>query len=243
MPFTIYERDTVASTNDVARELADGGTPGFTAIWAKAQTSGRGRRGREWSSPAGNLYVSLLLRPGCPISSAAQLSLVAALGLGDAISEFVDASRVRNKWPNDVQLDGKKVAGLLLESSGGDTEAVDWVIVGCGVNIAVHPNIPDYLTTSLNEIAGQDVGAEAMLNAFLRCFEVRYDAWRDNGAEAIRDCWLERAVGLGQEITVRLPTKEIRGVFEGLDASGALILAKTDGTRELITAGEVFAEQ
>jgi BirA family biotin operon repressor/biotin-[acetyl-CoA-carboxylase] ligase len=184
-----------------------------------------------------------LLRPECCISSAAQLSLVAALGLGDALAEFVDISRVRNKWPNDVQLDGKKVAGLLLESSGSYSEAVEWVIVGCGVNVAVHPKIPDYPTTSLNEIAGQNVDVEGMLNAFVRCFEARYDVWRENGFAAIRDCWLERAVGLGQEITVRLPTTEIRGVFEGLDNSGALILVRTDGARELITAGEIFAEQ
>ena len=243
MPFEIHERDWVASTNDVARTLAGEGAPGLSAVWAKAQSSGRGRRGREWSSPVGNLYLSLLLRPECPIAAAAQLSLVAALGLGDALSEFVDISRVRNKWPNDVQLDGKKVSGLLLESSGVNTEAVEWVIVGCGVNVAVHPDIPNYPTTSLNEVAEQNVDVEALLNVFLRCFEVRYDAWRENGAVAIRDCWLERAVGLGQEITVRLPTKEIRGVFEGLDASGALILARTDGVRELITAGEIFAEQ
>ena len=242
MPFKIHERDRVASTNDVARTLAGEGAPGLIAVWAKSQSSGRGRRGREWSSPLGNLYLSLLLRPECSIAAAAQLSLVAALGLGDALSEFVDISRVRNKWPNDVQLDGKKVSGLLLESSGGNTEVVEWVIVGCGVNVAVHPDIPNYPTTSLNEVAEQNVDVEALLNVFLRCFEVRYDAWRENGAVAIRDCWLERAVGLGQEITVRLPTKEIRGVFEGLDASGALILARTDGARELITAGEIFAE-
>ena len=119
---------------------------------------------------------------------------------------------------------------------------VEWVIVGCGVNVAVHPDIPDYPTTSLNEVAEQNVDVEVLLNGFLRCFEVRYNAWRENGAAAIRDCWLERAVGLGQEITVRLPTKEIHGVFEGLDGSGALILARTDGARELITAGEIFAE-
>ena len=243
MPFEIHKRDKVASTNDIARTLAGDGAPGFSAVWANAQSSGRGRRGREWSSPEGNLYLSLLLRPECSIASAAQLSLVAALGLGDALSEFVDTSRVRNKWPNDVQLDGKKVSGLLLESSGGNTDVVEWVIVGCGVNVAVHPNIPDYPTTSLNEFAEQNVDVEVLLNAFLRCFEVRYDAWRENGAAAIRDCWLERAVGLGQEIIVRLPTKEIHGVFEGLDASGALILARTDGARELITAGEIFAEQ
>jgi BirA family biotin operon repressor/biotin-[acetyl-CoA-carboxylase] ligase len=243
LPFEIHERDKVASTNDVARKLAGEGAPGLSAVWAKTQSSGRGRRGRAWSSPAGNLYVSLLLRPECPISSAVQLSLVAALGLGDALTEFVDTSRVQNKWPNDVQLDGKKVAGLLLESSGVNAEAVEWVIVGCGVNVAVHPNIPDYPTTSLNEIAEQNVDVEAMLDAFLRCFETRYDVWRENGVAGIRDCWLERAVGLGQEITVRLPTKEIRGVFEGLDASGGLILARTDGARELITAGEIFAEQ
>lgn len=150
---------------------------------------------------------------------------------------------MRNKWPNDVQLDGKKVAGLLLESSGGNADAVDWVIVGCGVNIASHPEIPDYPTTSLNQIAGEDIGVEMVLNAFLRFFENRYDAWQNCGAETIRDCWLERAVGLGQEITVRLPTNELHGVFEGLDSSGALILVKPDGVRELITAGDVFAEQ
>ena len=172
----------------------------------------------------------------------AQLSLVAAIGLGDALTEFVDTPRVRNKWPNDVQLDGKKVAGLLLESSGNNAEAVEWVIVGCGVNVAVHPDITDYPTTSVNEITGQDVDVQVMLNAFLRCFEARYDVWCENGFATIRDCWLERAVGLGQEIIVRLPTKEIRGVFEGLDASGGLILARTDGVRELITAGEIFAE-
>lgn len=243
MPFEIHKRDRVASTNDVARTLAGEGAPGLSAVWAKAQSAGRGRRGREWSSPVGNLYLSLLLRPECAIAAAAQLSLVAALGLGDALSAFVDTSRVRNKWPNDVQLDGKKVSGLLLESSGGNTEVVEWVIVGCGVNVAVHPDIPDYPTTSLNEVAEQNVDVEALLNVFLRCFEVRYDAWRENGAVAIRDCWLERAVGLGQEITVRLPTTEIHGVFEGLDASGALILARSDGAREFITAGEVFAEQ
>ena len=157
--------------------------------------------------------------------------------------EFVDISRVRNKWPNDVQLDGKKVAGLLLESSSGNAEAVEWVIVGCGVNVSAYPDLPDYPTTSLNEITGQNVGVEAMLNTFLRCFEARYDVWCENGFAIIRDCWLERAVGLGQKITVRLPTKEIRGIFEGLDASGSLILARNDGVRELITAGEIFAEQ
>ena len=108
--FFIHDLGDVGSTNDEARLLAESGAPDRTAVWGRSQSAGRGRRGRTWSSPPGNLYVSLLLRPKCPISSAAQISLVAALGLGDAIGELAGAARIQNKWPNDVLVDGKKIA-------------------------------------------------------------------------------------------------------------------------------------
>ena len=139
----------------------------FTAVWASEQKAGRGRRNRKWDSPLGNLYVSLLLRPDSPLSQAAQLSLVAALALGDAIGEYVESSRVLNKWPNDVQIDGCKVAGLLLESFGDKHGNANWVIVGCGVNIAVHPNFPNYDTTSLNRAAEVKIDIKEFLDTFL----------------------------------------------------------------------------
>lgn len=239
--FTIVRKDVVASTNDEARMLADDGAADRTVVCANVQTAGRGRRGRRWESPAGNLYLSVLLRPARPAREAAQLSLVATLGLGDALAAFVDASRVRHKWPNDVLIDNRKVAGLLLESSGAGTRPVDWVIIGCGVNVATHPEAAAYPVSDLNAAAGTPVSPDAVLERFLDAFDGWYRRWLESGIGVVRDAWLARAQGLGKEILVRLPDRELRGVFQDMDASGALILALPDGKHEVITAGDVFA--
>ena len=229
MPFQIHQRGAVASTNDDAKTLAAAGAPAFTAVSATEQTEGRGRRGRGWTSPPGNLYVSLLVRPPYPASKASQLSLVAALALGDALAEYVSSSRIHNKWPNDVQVDGRKIAGLLLESSGVSQGNVEWVVIGCGVNIAVHPSLPEYDTISLDSITDKKTSIEEFLAFFLEHFEARYDIWINGGIDPIRKAWVERAANIGREIVVRLPQTEIKGVFEGLDASGALILRAPAG--------------
>ena len=242
MPFHIHQRGTVASTNDDLKALATEGAPAFTVVSATEQTEGRGRRGRSWKSPPGNLYVSLLVRPPRPASKASQLSLVAALALGDALAEYVPSSRIHNKWPNDVQVDGRKIAGLLLESSGGGQGNVEWVVIGCGVNIAVHPNLDEYDTISLDSVTDEKTSIEEFLTFLLEHFEARYDVWINRGIDPIRKAWVKRAANIGREIVVRLPQTEIRGVFEGLDASGALILTRSDGRREFVTAGEIFAE-
>ena len=243
MPFHIHQRGAVASTNDDAKALAISGAPAFTAVWATEQTEGRGRRGRDWKSPPGNLYVSLLMRPQRAAAEASQLSLVAALALGDALGEYLLPSRIQNKWPNDVQVDGRKIAGLLLESSGGGHGDVEWIVIGCGVNIANHPDLDDYDTVSLDSVTGKQTDIESFLTFFLEHFEARYDVWIDDGIDPIRNAWVERAANIGCEIIVRLPKTEIKGVFEGLDPSGALILTRDGGRRELVTAGEIFAER
>ena len=239
--FEIDHRESVASTNDEARLLADNGAPDRMAVWADMQTAGKGRRGRNWSSPIGNMYVSLLLRPQCELSRAAQISFVAALGLGDAISQFVAPERITNKWPNDVLIDGKKVAGLLLESSSSRTGETSWVIVGCGANISSFPDLADYATTCLIDAAARSVPLDVFLPCFLDCFDKRYSSWLKSGIAETRELWLKRAHHIGREITVRLPTEEKQGIFEGLDMDGALILALPNGQRELVTAGDVFA--
>ena len=239
--FEIDHRVRVGSTNEEARLLAEQGAEDRTVVWADMQTAGRGRRGRKWSSPIGNMYVSLLLRPLCVVSQAAQISLVAALGLGDAIGQFIAPERVTNKWPNDVLIDGKKAAGLLLESSANYTSKINWVIVGCGVNISSFPKIADYETTCLCDAAERPIEVEELLLCFIDCFDRRYSTWLASGIAEIRKSWLERGHDIGKEITVRLPTEEKRGIFEGLDADGALILALPNGEREFVTAGDVFA--
>ena len=239
--FEIDHRVSVGSTNEEARVLADQGAVDRTVVWADIQTAGKGRRGRKWSSPIGNMYLSLLLRPLCGVSQAAQISLVAALGLGDAIGQFISPERVTNKWPNDVLIDGKKVAGLLLESSANYSSGINWVIVGCGANISSFPKIADYETTCLCDAAERSIEVEEILFCFIDCFDQRYSTWLESGIAEIRKSWLERGHHIGKEITVRLPTEEKRGVFEGLNNDGALILRLPNGERELVTAGDVFA--
>ena len=132
--------DSVGSTNDEAARLADAGAPEGTVVWAREQTGGRGRRGRAWASPVGNLYTSTILRPDCPAARAAELGFVSAL----AVADIVPPGRaVRVKWPNDVLVDGGKIAGILLESAIAQTGAVQHVIAGIGINVGFAPQLPE----------------------------------------------------------------------------------------------------
>ena len=132
--------DSVGSTNDEAARLADAAAAEGTVVWAREQTGGRGRRGRSWASPVGNLYTSTILRPDCPAARAAELGFAAAL----AVADIVPAGHaVRVKWPNDVLVDGGKVAGILLESAIAQTGAVQHVIAGIGINVGFAPQLPE----------------------------------------------------------------------------------------------------
>ena len=148
--YVLHAFDRVGSTNDEARRLAEQGTEAGAVVVAKEQLRGRGRHGRVWQSPPGNLYASLLLRPGCTVARSAQLSLVASLALAEALIALAPPnSDVRVKWPNDVLVRGAKVAGLLLESASRPGGRVAWVVVGSGVNIASAPDDVPYPATAL----------------------------------------------------------------------------------------------
>ena len=223
---------TTTSTNDwlAGRDLADG-----TWVRADTQTGGRGRRGRTWVSVPGNLFVSVLTRPQPGEEPAQQLSFVAAVALARALDRWVAPDRLTLKWPNDVLLDGVKVAGILLESGAGAT------IVGIGVNLAGHPTVTERPATSLPAAGiaappAADV-AEALAAAFA---EVRV-TWRDHGFAPVRAGWLARAAGLGNRLEARLGTETVAGVFTGLGPDGALLLTLSDASVRAIHAGEVFA--
>lgn len=209
-------------------------------VRADAQTAGRGRRGRTWVSPPGNLYASLLLKPTAPPAEASQLSFVVALAVRDAVVELLPAgAAIACKWPNDVLVDGAKVAGILLESRTGRAGLVDWVIVGTGINVASHPPLADYAATSL-QAHGAAGDAGTCLAAYLRHLDRWYAAWRAHGFSGIRTAWLDRAWRLGQSIKVRLGDKVVEGRFDTLDASGALVLTESGGAARTITAGDVL---
>lgn len=235
----IRKYETLDSTNEEARRLAEAGEAGPLWIAAREQTSGRGRRGREWVSQRGNLFATLLLRPQRPPDQCAQLSFVAALAVGDVVAGFAPSARVALKWPNDVLLDGKKVAGMLLESSGAKAR-VDWLAVGIGINLASFPDRVEFPATSLAAVTGRTPDADNALSRLAGRWYAWYETWMNSGFQPIRDGWLARASGLGERVNARLAGREVQGVFEGLAEDGALIMREAGGKQTRIAAGEVF---
>jgi BirA family biotin operon repressor/biotin-[acetyl-CoA-carboxylase] ligase len=230
--------DSLGSTNAEALARARAGEHGPLWITAATQESGRGRRGKDWTSPPGNLYSSVLLTDPAPPALAPQLSFVAALALHDAVADCAPqlGPLLTVKWPNDVLLGGAKIAGILIEAESGPPFAA---VIGMGVNCASHPADTAWPATDL-AIAGAHVTPEALLRALAAAMQTRLAQWdRGQGFAAIRSAWLRRAAGLGQEIRVRLPEHEFSGIFDGLDEAGRLLVRGEDGITA-VTAGEVF---
>ncbi len=238
--FRLRHYATLGSTNDEAKALARAGAPDGTLVWAGEQEAGRGRRGRQWLSPPGNLYLSLVLRPDAAPSRAAQLGFVAALGLGDALRPIVGpALRLRYKWPNDLLANGRKLAGILLESETSAKDRVDFVVVGIGVNIVSAPADVEFPATSLAADGSAGVTPAQLLEGFVRHFAGWAGRWREEGFLPVRAAWLAAASGLGERVRVRLERKTLCGRFHDLDDDGALVLEGAEGRRR-IAAGEVF---
>jgi BirA family biotin operon repressor/biotin-[acetyl-CoA-carboxylase] ligase len=236
--------DRIDSTNEEAKRLAKAGTAGPIWILAREQTLGRGRRGRAWHSPPGNLMATLFFRPAVSAAKGGELSFVAALAVADSISTFAPGVALRLKWPNDVLLAERKVAGILLESaSPAGSPALDWLAIGIGINLAHSPaDLPEGAlpATSLAAVVGAPPEPEVALQELAKAWARRYGDWHGAGFAPTRRDWLARAGGLGARIVVRLPAETIEGVFEGLDDSGALELRLASGLTRRIAAGEVF---
>jgi BirA family biotin operon repressor/biotin-[acetyl-CoA-carboxylase] ligase len=241
--YRLVELDEVDSTNEEARRRAAAGEPGPLWISAARQVKGRGRRGREWVAPPGNLSATLLLRPARPAADCAQLSFVAALAAADMLARQVPA--ITLKWPNDVLAGGRKIAGILLETETGADGTAAWLAIGIGVNLKAFPEETDLPATSVAALIAADGGhpAPSPQDALLDladAFAKWYEAWREAGFQPVRDGWLSRAHGLGQRIRVRLAREELSGVFRDIDDAGALVLGLPGGVTRNISAGEVF---
>ena len=240
--YNLISLERCASTNDEARDLARQGevvAPDGTVVWAREQSKGRGRHGREWASPPGNLHLSLILRPEVPLREAAQLSFVTAVALYDALGNISEPGhQIHLKWPNDVLLQEKKVAGILLESEAGGAEFPEWVIVGLGVNVAHFPDDAAYPATSLSA-EHWTVTVEDTLVAFARSFQKWANIWVEEGFDKVRQTWLNRSIGKGKAIAVSLDNETLTGNFKDLDDDGALIL-EDDGAERRIAAGVVY---
>ncbi len=222
--------------------LAESGAAEGLWLRAERQTGGKGRAGRVWSSQAGNLHISTLVRrqPGDPASHT--LALVAAVAAHSAVATLAPAVRAMIKWPNDLMaidplVGPAKLSGMLLEARG------DAIIVGFGMNVTHAPEIAGRSTTSLAS-CGASADSDAMRTAEVLAeqFGIWLDRWRRDGLGAIREAWLASAHPVGTSLRVMLPDDSVKeGAFAGLAADGALLLACKDGTQVVVHAGDVFA--
>lgn len=226
---------TTPSTMDMVRNLADTGEPEGLAIQALQQTQGRGRHGNSWSSPMGNLYISVLLRPACRPDRAAQMAFVAAVALSEAMENAMESGHAKTlKWPNDVLIDGKKVSGILLETRLDTKGRVDYLIIGTGVNIFA----PAENAIGLDAVKKDRIAINTFRDAYLSRLWARYAEWKEKGFAGIRDEWIKQAHGLGDPMRIRLPEVSYDGIFRGVDENGVL-LAEVAGEIRSFTAGEV----
>ena len=222
---------TVAETGSTNDDLAALARRGETeGLWLRAarQSGGRGRQGRQWESPVGNLYASTIvrLRDGDP--PAPSLALVAAVALHEAVGLHADGITI--KWPNDLVSDGAKLAGILLEREG------QAVIAGFGVNVADCPDMIGRPVTCLTKLTESAPEPGLLLEQLADSFARWIQRWRQDGLDCLRSAWLERAHPIG----TALETSEGAGWFDGLDPNGALRLRLADGTSRVIHAGDVF---
>jgi BirA family transcriptional regulator, biotin operon repressor / biotin---[acetyl-CoA-carboxylase] ligase len=235
--------ESLDSTNEEAlRRLA---ARVRTPLWivADEQTKGRGRSGRHWQSPAGNLYASLVIETGVSASVATQLSLVAGLAVHETVAARLPAAqrpRLRLKWPNDVILGGAKLAGILLESVASPKGKGLAVILGMGINVSHAPLETERAVASLGLEASAVPQVFASLAAALSEWLKRWDDGR--GFASIREAWLGQALSLNESISVNLNGSAIRGRFRGVDAAGALQLETRPGVVITVTAGDIYPD-
>lgn len=238
--FSYEHYEALGSTNSFALDKARAGHPGKHWLISDVQLSGRGRRGREWTSESGNLFASVMIRLMADDERIVQLPFAAALALGEAIETVTGTIGLAQlKWPNDVLLDGRKVSGILLESESGIAPEIA-LVCGFGVNVSHHPDLGDYPVTDLRSM-GYMVQPLQVFDALAGSFARWLDIWSAaSGFDEIRSAWLQRAVGRGKPIRVRLMREEFSGVFVDIDQMGRLIVQLDNGDKRLVTAGDVF---
>jgi BirA family biotin operon repressor/biotin-[acetyl-CoA-carboxylase] ligase len=241
--------EEIGSTQERARELAREGTPHGTLVVSKVQTGGRGRLGRRWGSPAGGLWMSLVLRPGVSTRVAARTTQAAAVGVAKTLREFGLEASI--KWPNDLLVDGRKICGILAESSiesvpvaakkvgPGAERSVDFVILGVGLNANVDPQdlgVSDREVATLRSELGHDVDLLELLESLLSHLETELERIEDFGA--ILDDWRSLNCTLGNRVRVLRFGEVLEGIALDLGPEGELLLKTTDGVVELFE-GEI----
>ncbi len=232
--FTIRHYEKLGSTNDEARRLAEQGAPHGTVVHADEQTAGRGRLARAWYSPPGNLYLSILLRLDTPPARLGELSLLTALAVADTVDALLPLQiRASLKWPNDVLVDGGKIAGILLEHANAA------IIIGVGLNVLHAPHNAAYKTTTIVGSKGM-ASVDSARDLLLKAVGAHLAVWLSEGFAPIRAAWLARAHPIGTPMRAAMGNHIAEGQFAGLDDDGVLLLDTAEG-RKRVVAGDIAA--
>jgi BirA family biotin operon repressor/biotin-[acetyl-CoA-carboxylase] ligase len=233
----IYHFETLVSTQDTTKQyLAEGRDLPF-AVYADMQTNGRGRSGNKWVSQHGNLLASIAIPlKNIRAKNAGQYSFLTAVALMDCLADY-GVSNAVNKWPNDILVDGKKIAGILLESDISADGIINALIIGIGVNLASAPEG----AVCVNDLTGDTISSSELLKQFVKQLNTQMFYMDERGFAPIRQKWLDNAYGMGMIIKIRLPHETFHGEFIGLDEEGAL-LVNVDGRPRKVYSGDVFFE-
>lgn len=242
--YKINHFSEINSTNIKAKEMAiKNEISDKEIVIADVQTAGRGRKNRDWQSQKGNLFFSILLKPEKEISQIQEISFVSAVALQKTIEYFIKTQNsnknifVKNKWPNDILVNNKKISGILLESAVKNEKLTDFVVVGIGVNLVSHPEKLIFQATNLSKLK-VEVEKEDFLPKFLDNFDDFYQKWCYFGFKTIRNIWLENSWNLNQEIQIDQDHEKISAKFIDIDQQGNLILER-NGKILKITVGDV----
>ena len=223
----IIVKDEVASTNDLAKSLANEGEEEGLVITARTQMAGRGRMGRTWSSPEGGLYLSVLLRPKVAVHDMLRMTVLACVPVAETIEE-ASGCRTTVKWPNDVEIHGRKVAGLLVESASKGGE-IAYLVLGIGINLNIEPGslgVPE--ATSVSTCAGKPIDREAFLNILLYRLDTFYASFLKGTFEMAE--YNKRSSIIASEVEAEMGGTTIIGKATGVDITGALTIVAQDGS-------------
>lgn len=234
--------EAIGSTSDHCAALAAAGEPAGLAVLALRQTSGRGSRGRGWQSPIGNLSLSVLLRPSGTLSDAAGWPLLTGIAVADAICPLLpDRTALTLKWPNDVLLRGRKLAGILIDTALDPAGGLRWLVIGLGANLAVAPEVPGRVTACLSDEGVAPPPPEPFARDLLDRLAHWHSVLSRDGFSSIREAWLARAHPVGTALTVAFADQRIAGEFAGLSPEGHLLLRTPAGVRSFSTGEVLFS--
>ena len=232
---TVHYFPEVSSTMDIARKLARDGCPPFSVVVADRQTKGRGRLQRSWHSEAGGLYFTVVLRPSLPPLMSARVSFCAALVLVLTLENHFDVAAAV-KWPNDILVKERKLAGMLSEMEG-ETDRIAYVNVGIGLNVNNDPSGVAAIATTLKKILGRPVSRIRLLQAYLEALEVRLATIEE--ADVIAE-WKAHSVTLGRRVEIVTQRETVAGMAVDVDENGSLILQLDDGSCKTVIYGDCF---